>query len=183
MSHRIAIKDRSGRVVKIKDRSGQVIGNFKFIRYIIAGRWLVECKFCGKTKERRYGDIVFAHIKYCGCLPCRKSNIKENYKEYGLWNNICRKEEVCDRWLMSFDNFLEDIEKKPKGKFNFKKIKKNKPFSKENYQWVRPGNPNKILVKSKSLADIAKENNSLYKKVLEQYHRLTIDKFILKYNL
>lgn len=96
--------------------------------------WLCKCS-CGEEKEVKGNNLNTGHTKSCGCLQ-REAVTERNTThggsgtlEYKSWLHMktrCsdpnyefyadyggRGIKVCDRWVNSFENFLEDMGSKP----------------------------------------------------------------------
>lgn len=112
---------------------------------------------CGNVTEVTSGNLSPYGIKSCGCLRrevsgnlnrthglsktktyrswdamkqrCYNSN-SDGYKYYGA-----RGTKVCDRWLNSFENFLEDMGECPEG-MEIDRILSNLDYCKDNCRWA-----------------------------------------------
>lgn len=95
--------------------------------------WLCRCD-CGKTKVTKQRNLRSGHTRSCGCLvggrfgathgmtrtptyisweAMRGRCTYEKHKKYHLYGGA--GVQVCDRWLHSFEAFLEDVGERPEG--------------------------------------------------------------------
>jgi len=126
--------------------------------------WKCKCD-CGIERAVRMGDISNGKSVSCGCFSIetqkriktihgQAGNKGENSKEYNCWKAIkyrCyartgqdwpdyggRGIEVCSRWFSSFNNFFEDMGKKPSNRHSIERKDVNKDYCKENCMWATP---------------------------------------------
>ena len=143
---------------------------------------------CGNVKNIVYNSLSSGLTKSCGCLKKEKSQAtglknkdsgKHNmsntstYRSYVDMKNRCYNKHskkyyryggrgitVCDRWLESFENFLEDMGEKPNG-LTLDRIDNNGNYEPNNYRWATITQQN-INKEKSDMWGIRKEKNGKY---------------------
>lgn len=141
-------------MVALKNRTGERYGILTVIyrepNDANGTRWSCKCD-CGNITSVSGSALTSGNVKSCGCL---RSTMKGASKrsEYKVWRGMIRRcydrtahnypyyggrgITVCDRWRISFENFLSDMGPRPSLKHTLDREKVEGNYEKNNCRWV-----------------------------------------------
>ena len=133
-----------------KDLTGQTFGRLTVVAY--AGKlkgqhhWGCQCR-CGGTKVVYRGSLKNGTSTSCGCVHKEKVTTHGKYKtpEYRAYTQMkrraLRRDECCDRWLRSFEDFLSDVGERPSPHYILRRTNRSVEYGPGNCQWLAPDTP------------------------------------------
>ncbi len=138
---------------KVIDLTGKTFGKLVVKEYLGSSKWLCECQ-CDNRGDKivSTGHLNSGSVIRCGKCPTKPRHGKKKIAEYNIWADMKRRcynskrksykdyggrgITVCERWLESFENFLEDMGPRPSDKHSIDRKNVNGNYEKDNYEWA-----------------------------------------------
>lgn len=156
-------KNKMGAYLEAFDLTGKRFGRLVVLKKskigtkYSAAKWLCRCD-CGKEKEIFGGSLRKGLTTSCGCFRSEESGKRTkthgdiHSKEYIAWASMKQRcydiksdsyinygligTMVCERWLNSYENFLEDMGRCPSPELSLDRIKTYGNYEKDNCRWA-----------------------------------------------
>ena len=163
---------------KIKASEGETKGISTLLKAYSDKKGLFKCILCGKEEERGVHTWFYNDgFKTCTCMN-KHSHKNLEHKLYGRYCKMIHRcysknahnysyyggkgIKVCDRWLESFGNFLEDMESSFEEGLELDRIDNDGDYTPENCKWTTHSKnmSNRREFKNKTgFPNVKKENN------------------------
>src|SRR3972149_2273014 len=134
--------------------------------------WRCECLCdCGKIKIVAERHVREGATQSCGCL--QKERVRESETkhgdcystEYKSWSGMIQRcnnprdikyknyggrgIKVCERWRNSYENFLEDVGRKPEKSYSLHRINNDGDYEPNNVKWATPAEQSRYKTTSR----------------------------------